>query len=60
MHKYQMSVHHFFEGRKSFTIEADNKKEAIEKGLLYVRQNPMYGGGNYDLNDVKCDKKLRK
>ena len=60
MNKYLMSIHHYFHNRTTFVIEANNKKEAVENGKIYVRQSPLFSGGNYDLNDVKCEKKLNK
>ena len=59
MHKYQMSIH-YFGGRETFTIEAEDKKDVLEKGRIYVHQNRKYDGFGYDRNDVKCEKKLRK
>lgn len=42
-------------------IEAENKKDAVSKGLIFVKRNPIYScGGNYNLNDVKCIKKIPK
>lgn len=58
MNKYLMAVYHYFNGYQQFTIEAKNKKEALNKGRTYVLQNPLYLGSNYDTNDVKCIKKL--
>lgn len=61
MNNYLMSVYHFFEGYRNFTIEAENKKDAVSKGLTFVKRNPIYScGGNYNLNDVKCIKKIPK
>lgn len=57
MNKYLVSIRHFFEGYKTFEIEADNKSDAILKGKEYVRK---IGGGNYDINDSKVVKKLKK
>lgn len=56
---YLMGVYHFFEGYREFTIEAENKKDAVSKGLIFVKRTPIYSsGGNYNLNDVKCIKKI--
>ena len=61
MNRYLMKVRHFFEGYRTFEIEADNKSEALRLGKIYVCQNPIYScGGNYDTNDVKVVKKLNK
>lgn len=61
MNSYLMGVYHFFEGYKNFTIEAENKKDAVSKGLIYVKRNPIYSsGGNYNTDDVKCIKKIHK
>lgn len=61
MNSYLMGIYHFFEEYKNFTIEAKNKKDAVSKGLIFVIQNPIYScGGNYNLNDVKCIKRIPK
>lgn len=60
MNKYLMAVYHYFRGYQQFEIEADNKQDAIAKARVYVRQSPLYSGGNYDTNDIKCLKKTKK
>lgn len=60
MHKYLMEVRHYFLGYEQFIIEAENKTDAVEKGKLFVLRNWKYGGGNYNRNDVRCVKKLKK
>ncbi len=60
MNKYQMSVHRYDDKKETFVVEAEDKKEALEKGKKFVLQNPKYTWHEYDLNDVKCDKKLKK
>ena len=60
MNKYLMAVYHYFRGYQHFEIDADNKQEAIAKGHIYVCQSPLYSGGNYDTNDIKCVKKIQK
>ena len=57
MNKYLVEIRHFFDGYRTFEIEADNKSNALVKGKEYVVR---IGGGNYDLNDVKVVKKLKK
>lgn len=59
MHRYLMEVYGYFSGYEQFEIEAENKKDAVEKGKLFVMRNWKYGGGNYDHNDVRCVKKLK-
>ena len=60
MNQYLMSVHRYFNPRETFVIEAENKEDAVRKGKIYVRQSSQFFGGNYDLNDVKCIKKINK
>lgn len=57
MNKYLVAIRHFFDGYRTFEIEADNKSNALVKGKDYVGR---IGGGNYDLNDAKVVKKLKK
>ena len=57
MNRYLVEIRHFFDGYRTFEIEADNKSNALVKGKEYVGR---IGGGNYDLNDVKVVKKLKK
>lgn len=54
-------VYTIFEGYKKFTIEAENKEDAVSKALIFVKRNPIYSSGwEYDINDVKCIKKIPK
>ena len=57
MNKYLVAIRHFFEGYRTFEIEADDKSDAIVKVKEYVRRT---GGGNYNLDDVNVIKKLKK
>lgn len=60
MHRYLMAVRHYFRGYEQFTISANSKTEALEKGKLHVLRDPHYDtGGNYDVNDIKCIKKIQ-
>lgn len=61
MNKYLMSIRHYFSGYEQFIVEAENKQDAIFKGLIFVKQNPkFYCGGNYNLDSIKCIKKLQR
>lgn len=61
MNIYLMAIRRYFCGYEEFEIEAENKQDAVEKSKEYVRITPPYSGGNnYDVNDVKCIKKLQK
>lgn len=60
MNKYLMGIHRFCNGYETFEIEAENKQDAKEKASIFVRQNWKYDGGNYDLNDIKCIKKINQ
>ena len=57
MNKYLVAIRHFFEGYKTFEIDADNKSDALIRGKEYVGR---IGSGNYDLDDAKVIKKLKK
>lgn len=46
--------------RETFVISAANKQDALNKGRLYVLQNPKYTNQKYDTNDIRCEKKLKK
>ena len=57
MKKYLVAIRHFFEGYRTFEIEADNKSDALVKGKEYVGR---IGSGNYNIDDAKVIKKLKK
>lgn len=57
MKKYLVTIRHFFEGYRTFEIEADNKLDALVKGKDMLRR---IGGGNYNIDDAKVIKKLNK
>lgn len=57
-HTYLMQVYRYFGGYEEFTIEAENKSDALRLGKIYVLQNPKYDS-NYDKNDVKVVKKMK-
>ena len=56
MHKYLMEARHFFRGKEQFAVTALNKEDAVLKGKEYIHIN---GGGNYDIESVRCLKKLK-
>ena len=57
MNKYIVAVYHYFNGYQEFTIEAENKADAIENLKAKIK---ISGSGNYNINDIKVIKKLRK
>lgn len=60
MNRYLMAVYRFFRGYENFEIEAANKQDATEKGKAYVKSQFNYvHGGNYQLDNVICIKKLK-
>lgn len=59
MHQYQMEIKRWFGGYEPFVIEADNKANALAKAKVYVCQNPPYCWGDYNINDIRCVKKLK-
>lgn len=60
MNTYLMSIRHYVDGDKEFTIDATSKKEALEKAAIYVRQNaPYMYDNNYNINDIRCVKKIK-
>ena len=56
MNKYVIAIYHYFSGYQNFTVEAENKADALEKGKVQARR---CGGENYNLNDAKVVKKIR-
>lgn len=56
MNKYVIAIYHYFSGYQNFTVEAENKADALEKGKVQARRS---GGENYNLNDAKVVKKIR-
>lgn len=55
-----MAIRHYFRGYEQFEIEAENKHDAVERGKLFVNKQFDYvHGGNFDLDDVICIKKLK-
>lgn len=61
MNTYLISIRKYFSGEeKLFTIDADSKQDAVIKGTEFVNKNPIFSGGNYNLDTIKCVKKLRK
>lgn len=60
MNQYLMGVRKWFGGYDEFTIEAENKAHALDKGRTFVLQSPKFGWGSHNTNDVICVKKIRK
>lgn len=60
MNLYLMKVRKWFGDYDEFEIEAENKSQALEKGRVHVLQNPKFGWGTHNTNDVVCVKKLRQ
>ena len=58
MHKFLMKVECYFSGWKEFTIEAENKQEAITKATEYCKKHPTFSG-YCKLNTIQCIKKLK-
>lgn len=56
MNTYLITISHFFSGKKYFEIDANNKADAVQKFKEHFRN----AGGNYNMNSVKCVKKLQK
>lgn len=56
MNKYIVAVYHYFSGYEKFTIEAENKSDAIDKIKEEVKTS---GSGNYNTDDIKVIKKMR-
>ena len=57
MNTYVVSVWHYFSGYKDFYIEANNRLDAIEKVKADLLR---LGGGNYNLKNMKVNKKAKK
>ena len=59
MNKYIMAVRHYFAGWEEFEIEAENKQDALVKSKEFLNKSSKYScGGNYNLKDIKCIKKI--
>lgn len=57
MHRYQMDVLHYFRGHETFEISGEDRADAVKNGKAYIARKP---GGNYQLESVKCVKKLKE
>ena len=56
MNRYIVAIYHYFSGYQEFTVEAENKADAIENLKAEIK---ISGSGNYNINDIKVIKKLR-
>lgn len=59
-HKYLLGIRQWFGYETQFVIEAENKNQAIEIGMVYVKRHSPFCSGGYDYNSVRCIKKLKK
>lgn len=60
MNKYLMKIEGYFSGWKEFEIEAENKRDAVEKATEFCKKSSEFGiGGNYKLSSITCVKKLK-
>lgn len=57
MHQYLMEIKHWLGGYDNFVIDAENKTEALAKARVFACQK--YSWDSYNLNDVRCVKKLK-
>jgi len=53
-----MSIEHFLGFLEYFTVEAENKSDAIYKGIEYVKKSEHFSIGNHYANTVRCVKKI--
>lgn len=61
MRKYLVAVRHIRKGFERFEIEANNKREAIEKARFIVSgQTEIIYGGCYSLEHIICARKIRE
>lgn len=58
MNTYLMEVDHYFGSPITFEVEAENKKDALEKGKDRVENGLQFCNCKYD--SVRVIKKLRK
>lgn len=54
---YTVAIYHYFSGYQNFTVDAENKADALVKAKEEAKK---HGGGNYNLDDAKVIKKNRK
>lgn len=60
MHRYLISVRHYFRGEETFEVQAENREKAREAAEKHFYQTPRYFGvGNYDHTSIKVLKKLQ-
>lgn len=57
MNKYVVAIYHYFSGYQNFTVNAENKTEALKNAKEEAKKQ---GSGNYDLNNAKVIKKLQR
>lgn len=55
MNKYLVSITRYFSGEETKEVEAKNKSDAVSVAKEYFRS---FSGCNYDLDSIKCVKKL--
>lgn len=53
---YVVAIYQYFSGYKNFTVDAENKDDAIKKAKEKVKK---YGNGNFNLDDAKVVKKCK-
>lgn len=58
MNKYLIEISSYFGGVQHFTVDAENKLDALDKARMYVNLSPIYD--NCKKNTVKVVKKLQK
>lgn len=58
MNIYILKVPRWFGGCDEFTVEAENKDEALRKGRIFVHQHTTFSLGTHKLNDVSVVRKV--
>lgn len=58
MNVYLLKVRRWFGGYDEFTVEADDKAKALNKGQIFVHQYSGFSLGSHNLNDVSVVRKI--
>ena len=59
MNKYLMSIERYFSGRETFEVSAENKQDALIVAKNYCMKSGLFSGGNYKIDSIKCEKKIK-
>lgn len=58
-HKYLMEIYRYFSGYEPFVVEAKSKTDALIVAKEYAEKHIIWGG-NYNIKDIRCVKKIKE